>query len=119
MTSPEIELMVDRLCAFWPQTNIARNTVKNGWTASMVLLGTNVDLRYPILERCKTMKQYPTLAQIEAIARELSGHGTEKAKCRTCSNNGWVYPKHVVDALDAGERNVAREVVPCPKCGGN
>lgn len=117
MNCVEIELMIDRLCSFWPQTNIARNTVKSGWTMSEVLLETPVEQRSPMLSRCKVMKQFPTLAQIEALAKELTGRNTVAAKCVTCNNNGWVYPKHVVDALNAGERNVNREVVACPKCG--
>lgn len=118
MTCAEIELMVDRLCSFWPQSNIARNTVKSGWSWSEVLMETPVECRGEMLTKCKSMKQFPTLFDIERIAKEVMGHDTTKKDCATCKNNGWIYPQSVVDALDAGEHLIVdRSVVPCPKCG--
>lgn len=118
MTCAEIELMVDRLCSFWPQSNIARNTVKSGWAWSEVLKDTPCEYRGQMLTKCKAMKQFPTLFDIERIAKEVMGHDTTKKDCPTCKNNGWIYPQHVVDAIDAGEQLIVnREVVPCPKCG--
>jgi hypothetical protein len=120
MNCVEIELMVDRLCSFWPQSNIARNTVKSGWSWSEVLMETPLECRTEMLTKCKSMKQFPTLFDIERIAKEVMGKDTSlaKAKCLTCNNNGWVYTQATIDALDAGEVLVVnREVIQCPKCG--
>lgn len=118
MTCAEIELMVDRLCSFWPQSNIARNTVKGGWAWSEILKDTPCEYRSQILTKCKSMKQFPTLFDIERIAKEVMGHDTTKKDCPACNNNGWIYPQHVIDAINLGEQLIVnREVVPCPKCG--
>ena len=90
VTPARIELFIDRLCSFWPTTNIARNTLKSGWTHSDVLVEATDDHGKKVLEFCKGLPQFPTLSQIEHMFKQEMGHVNVKLGCAECDGNLWV-----------------------------
>lgn len=90
MTPARIELFIDRLCSFWPTTNIARNTLKSGWVHSEALVAATDDHGKKVLEFCKGLPQFPSLAQIEHMFKKELGHVDIKLGCAECAGNLWV-----------------------------
>jgi hypothetical protein len=119
VTTAELDHMIDRLCSFWPTSNIARNTLKNGWAFSPIICEAPVQLREILLAKCKKMQNFPTLNTIEQmLLHEMGRTITTRTKCRTCFNDsGWVYPPDVQVLLDEGNTPDIREVTRCPHCG--
>ncbi len=118
MTTAELDHMIDRLCSFWPTSNIARNTLKNGWAFSPIISEAPVQVREPILAKCKKLPNFPTLAAIEGMILHELGRTTDtRPKCRTCfGNSGWVYPPEAQALINEGNSPDIREVTPCPDC---
>lgn len=96
MTPARIELFIDRLCSFWPTTNIARNTLKSGWTHSEVLIEATDEHGKKVLEFCKGLPQFPSLAQIEHMFKKELGHVDVQLGCEECGGNLWVEAKPTV-----------------------
>lgn len=119
MTTAELDHMIDRLCSFWPTSNIARNTLKNGWAFSPIISEAPVQHRETILTKCKKLPNFPTLAAIEKMLMDEMGRSLDtENKCRTCFNaSGWVYPPETNALLDQGLSPDIREVTRCPHCG--
>ena len=66
MKPAEIDLFVDRLCSFWPTTNIARNTLKNGWKHSEIIIDATAEHAKQVLADCKPLPKFPDLNASEA-----------------------------------------------------
>jgi hypothetical protein len=114
MLPAEIDLFVDRLCAFWPTTNIARNTLKNGWKHSEVIIAATADHGKQVLETCKGFDRFPDLRTIEAQFRSVAGLRNSAGNCQLCGNNGWV------EADDIHFKDMAyRAAKRCTCNGGN
>jgi hypothetical protein len=90
VTPARIELFIDRLCSFWPTTNIARNTLKSGWVHSEALVAATDEHGKKVLEFCKGLPQFPSLAQIEHMFKKELGHVDIKLGCAECAGNLWV-----------------------------
>lgn len=118
MTTAELDHMIDRLCSFWPTSNIARNTLKNGWAFSPIISEAPVQHRETILAKCKKLPNFPTLAAIEGMfLHEMGRTADTRKKCRTCFNDsGWVYPPEILALVVEGNGPDERYVVPCPDC---
>lgn len=90
MSPAEIDLFVDRLCSFWPTTNIARNTLKNGWKHSDIIVEATTEHGKAVLEKCKGLDRFPDLRSIEALFKQAKGVRGISGDCSICGNNGWV-----------------------------
>jgi hypothetical protein len=90
MTPARIELFIDRLCSFWPTTNIARNTLKSGWVHSDVLVDATDEQGRKVLDFCKGLPQFPTLGQIEHMFKKEMGHVNVQLGCEKCEGQLWV-----------------------------
>jgi hypothetical protein len=121
VTTAELDHMIDRLCSYWPTSNIARNTLKNGWAFSSIICEAPVQHRETILAKCKKLPNFPTLAAIEKMLMDEMGRSVEtRGRCRTCFNNsGWVYPAETKALMDEGNTpdSDQRSVIRCPDCG--
>lgn len=87
--SPErIDLFVDRICGYFPTTNIARNTVKNAWRQEDMLIDLSDEQAKKVLAKIQQEQSFPTLARVKSIIRSsYGGHLSEY--CGKC-NEGWV-----------------------------
>lgn len=90
MTPARIELFIDRLCSFWPTTNIARNTLKSGWVHSEILVDATDEDGRKVLDFCKGLPQFPSLAQVEHMFKREMGWGKQEVGCKECDYNLWV-----------------------------
>lgn len=90
MTNDEIDLFVDRLCGYWPTTNIARNTVKSAWKQSMPLRSLPAKQAKLMLEKIKTMPGFPSLNTVENLATEHMGRDKQHTPCEHCHNDTWL-----------------------------
>lgn len=90
MKPAEIDLFVDRLCSFWPTTNIARNTLKNGWKHSDIIVEATSEHGKTVLEKCKELDRFPDLRAIERMFREAKGGPRNKLECFICDNTGFI-----------------------------
>lgn len=90
MTPAEIDLFVDRLCSFWPTTNIARNTLKNGWKHSEIIVEATTEHGKEVLEKCKSKDKFPDLRTIEKMFNQVAGIKAFDGNCKLCGNNGWL-----------------------------
>lgn len=90
MNTARIELFIDRLCSFFPTTNIARNTLKSGWVHSEVMLAVTDDQARKVLDFCKGLPQFPSLAQIEHMMKKEMGYVSTKVGCPECNFNCWI-----------------------------
>jgi hypothetical protein len=91
VTNEEIELFVDRLCGYWPTTNIARNTVKSAWRQSMPLRSISTKDGKQMLEKIKTMPGFPSLNTVEQLCQQVLKWEKPAADCPHCGNNLWLY----------------------------
>lgn len=88
--SPEhIDLFVDRICGYFPTTNVARNTVKSAWRQEDSLIDLSEDAAKKVLQIIKNEAVFPTLNRINNIIRMASKQewGGYCGKCE----RGWVY----------------------------
>ena len=115
MTRDDIELMVTRLRGFWPSQAIALDTTKEAWSRSDVLLRLSVGGGKEILDRVKNEKQFPSLGQVEQIARRLLADETTTV-CGLCSNTGWYYPPEMLDDNGLRRLDVPVGVKRCQNC---
>jgi hypothetical protein len=115
MTNEEIELMVSRLRGFWPSQNIALNTTKEAWTKSDVLQRLSAGGGKAILDDMKREKQFPSLGQVEAIARRLLSEERTEV-CGLCKNDGWYYPPEMLDHAGLRRLDIPTGVKRCPNC---
>lgn len=115
MTRDDIELMVTRLRGFWPSQAIALDTTKEAWSRSDVLLRLSVGGGKAILDAVKNEKQFPSLGQVEQIARRLlSDEKTET--CGLCSDTGWYYPAEMLDENGLRRLDIPVGVKRCQNC---
>lgn len=88
--SPErIELFVDRICGYFPTTNIARNTVKSAWRQEDDLVFLSDDDAKRALAVIQNEPTFPTLNRVKQIIRTLN-RPTFNGYCGKCES-GWVY----------------------------
>lgn len=90
MKPAEIDLFVDRLCAFWPTTNIARNTLKNGWKHSEIIIDATTEHGKQVLEDCKPLPKFPDLNTIENMFRKVMNRTSSSIGCDRCGNTGFI-----------------------------
>jgi hypothetical protein len=90
MTPAEIDLCVDRLCSFWPTTNIARNTLKNGWKHSEIIIDATSEHGKQVLADCKPLPKFPDLNAIEAMFRKVMNRQLAEIGCDKCGNTGFI-----------------------------
>jgi hypothetical protein len=90
MIPARIELFIDRLCSFWPTTNIARNTLKSGWAHSEVMIAATDEQGSKVLDFCKGLPQFPTLSQVEHMFKKEMGHVNVQLGCEKCEGQLWV-----------------------------
>lgn len=94
--SPErIELFVDRICGYFPTTNIARNTVKSAWRQEDDLVFLSEDDAKRALAVIQNEPTFPTLSRVKQIIRMLK-KPTFNGYCGMCES-GWVYIHPVVE----------------------
>jgi hypothetical protein len=96
MIPARIELFIDRLCSFWPTTNIARNTLKSGWTHSEVMIAATDEEGRKVLDFCKGLPQFPSLAQVEHMFKKEMGYGSQQVGCPECDYNLWVQAEDMI-----------------------
>lgn len=108
MTPAEIDLFVDRLCSFWPTTNIARNTLKNGWKQSDIIVEATSEHGKTVLEKCKQLDRFPDLRAIERMFREVKHGPRNELNCSLCGNSGWVETEPT-----EWNGNTYRQAAPC------
>lgn len=91
MTPAQIEGFIDRICGLFPSTTIAKNSVKNAWTADDFLLLQDVnDARKVIPIIMNNYDKFPTLKQTRQAFRELyEPAGKPLIVCEICDGNGW------------------------------
>lgn len=90
MAPAEIDLFVDRLCSFWPTTNIARNTLKNGWKHSEAFINATTEEAKQVLTLCKPLPKFPDLNTLEGMFRNLKQTITGTVGCPLCDNTGFI-----------------------------
>ncbi len=88
MTPERIDLFVDRICGYFPTTNIARNTVKNAWRQEELLISLSDEDAKKVLEKIQAEPAFPTLARVKSLIRGAKG-GTNSEYCGKC-NLGWL-----------------------------
>lgn len=89
MTPAAIELFIDRICGYFPTTNIARNTVKSAWRQEDELINVSDEDAKKALKLIQNESAFPNLARVKQIIRSLNKtEGSEY--CGLC-DNGWVY----------------------------
>jgi hypothetical protein len=109
-----IELFIDRLCSFFPTTNIARNTLKSGWRHSEIMLAATDEQARKVLEFCKGLPQYPSLAQIEHMFKKEMGYTKQEVGCENCGHNGWIPAENTVLEICNGQYWEYSQVRRCP-----
>jgi len=89
VTPEHIDLFVDRICGYFPTTNIARNTVKSAWRQEDSLIDLSEDAAKKVLQMVKNEPVFPTLQRINSIIRMASKQewGGYCGKCE----RGWIY----------------------------
>jgi hypothetical protein len=88
VTPERIDLFVDRICGYFPTTNIARNTVKNAWRQEEMLVSLSDEQAKKVLDKIQTEPAFPTLARVKSIIRGTQGRNFSEY-CGKC-NEGWV-----------------------------
>lgn len=115
MTRNEIDLMVSRLAGFWPSQDLRLNTTKDAWAKSEVLQRLSAGGGKQILNEIKNERQFPSLGQVEAIARRLLRDEFE-ADCGVCKGDGWYYPPEMLDEFGCRRLDIMVGVKRCPNC---
>ena len=119
MMKHDIDLMVTRLRGFWPSQAIALDTTKEAWAKSDVLQRLSVGGGKEILNKVKNHDQFPSLGQVEAIARVMLRDETPAA-CNRCNNTGWYYREEQRQYMpDSAEWVRKLEFVDVPKLDVN
>lgn len=88
--SPErIDLFVDRICGYFPTTNIARNTVKSAWRQEDALIDLSDEDAKRVLSLIQVEVTFPTLNRVKQLIRSM--HKPDfNGYCGLCES-GWVY----------------------------
>lgn len=115
MTRDDIELMVSRLRGFWPSQDIALNTTKEAWAKSDTLQRLSVGGGKAILDAVKNERQFPSLGQVEQIARRLLRDEITTV-CGLCKNDGWYYPPEMLDENGLRRLDIPTAVKRCQNC---
>ena len=89
MTPEHIDLFVDRICGYFPTTNIARNTVKAAWRQEDALIDMSEDEAKKVLALIQVEMQFPNLSRVKQIIRAAT-RTNPTGYCGKCES-GWVY----------------------------
>jgi hypothetical protein len=109
--SPErIDLFVDRICGYFPTTNIARNTVKSAWRQEDMLIDLSEEDAKRVLSLIQVEVTFPTLNRVKQLIRSAT-RKSFNGYCGMCES-GWVYIDPVV------ENNITYNVVGRCVCSG-
>lgn len=109
--SPErIDLFVDRICGYFPTTNIARNTVKSAWRQEDMLIDLSEEDAKRVLNLIQVEITFPTLNRVKQLIRSAT-RKSFNGYCGMCES-GWVYIDPVV------ENNITYNVVGRCVCSG-
>lgn len=90
MTPAAIELFVDRICGYFPTTNIARNTVKSAWRLEDELIELSDEQAKSVLKKIQVEPQFPNLARVKQIIKQANNSDQQSEYCGNCMD-GWVY----------------------------
>ena len=94
--SPErIDLFVDRICGYFPTTNIARNTVKSAWRQEDMLIDLSEEDAKRVLSLIQVEVTFPTLNRVKQLIRSAT-RKSFNGYCGMCES-GWVYIDPVVE----------------------
>lgn len=110
MAPEHIELFIDRICGYFPTTNIARNTVKSAWRQEDMLLDLSEEDGKKALALIQNEPQFPTLSRVKQIIRTINRPDFQ-GYCGKCEA-GWIYVGY--DKIDERKYPV---VARC-KCSG-
>jgi hypothetical protein len=102
MKPEEIELLIDRICGYFPTTNIARNTLKNAWGRDDLLLDANVNLAKQVLKKVEGLDRFPNLAEVKTLFRNAMGMA-ESVFCEFCERTGWDSGVRYINGKREGE----------------
>jgi hypothetical protein len=105
-----IDLFVDRICGYFPTTNIARNTVKSAWRHEDLLINLSDEDAKRVLSLIQVETTFPTLNRVKQLIRSAT-HKSFNGFCGMCEN-GWVY----IDPVT--ENNITYNVVGRCVCSG-
>lgn len=97
MRPENIDLFVDRICGYFPTTNIARNTVKSAWRQEDVLIDLSEEDAKKVLSLIQVEITFPTLNRVKQIVRQMQRAGVREVSCHRCNGDGWDTGIVVVD----------------------
>ena len=92
MTPNQIEMMIDRIVALFPASQVPRNTIKNGWTQDDFLIKASVEEGRKALDILReTSTKFPSLKEVHNALLRVRGTRTEEVLvgCELCDGSGW------------------------------
>lgn len=117
MLPENIERFVDRLCALYPGTQLARNTIKAGWREDKELRQAPVDLCRSALLIIEKDGHFPSLHRVKQVIKQLKPK-EETSVCPVCCGSGWddgmnTINERYTEQLEDGSTRTYVKMCPC------
>jgi hypothetical protein len=88
MLPENIDRFVDRLCALYPNRQVARNTIKSGWRVDKELLAASVHMCRRVIDTVERDGEFPSLHRIKTLLRDMRPND-QITTCTVCNGSGW------------------------------
>ncbi len=92
MTPNQIEMMIDRIVALFPASQVPRNTIKTGWVQDDFLIKASLEEGRKALDVLReTCVKFPSLKEVHRAFLLVRGTRTEEVLvgCELCDGSGW------------------------------
>ena len=88
MLPENIDRFVDRLCALYPNRQVARNTIKAGWRVDKELLAASVHMCRRVIDTVERDGDFPSLHRVKTLLKDMRPND-QISTCTACGGSGW------------------------------